>query len=149
MSDPAYTVRTRIQKPIGDVFQAIIDEHSICDYFTESTSGPLVPGETITWHWSEWGDYPVAVVRLVDDSLIQLQIDSLDWKKSNDQEPAWKVDIFLELEAINDATTRLSISERGWPESASGLKGSHDNCSGWTHMAMCLKAFLEHGIDLR
>ena len=43
----------------------------------------------------------------------------------------------------------LSISESGWKTDREGLKGSHDNCSGWTHMAMCLKAYLEHGLDLR
>ncbi len=46
-------------------------------------------------------------------------------------------------------STMLSISEQGWLTDEAGLKGSHDNCSGWTHMALCLKAFVEHGIDLR
>jgi hypothetical protein len=43
----------------------------------------------------------------------------------------------------------LSISEQGWKTDAPGIKGSLDNCGGWTHMAMCLKAYIEHGIDLR
>jgi len=50
---------------------------------------------------------------------------------------------------LEDGATMLSISEEGWKTDAEGLKGSHDNCGGWTHMVMCLKAYIEHGIDLR
>ena len=55
----------------------------------------------------------------------------------------------MEFEALDDNSTMLSISESGWKTNAEGLKGSHDNCGGWQHMAMCMKAYLEYGIDLR
>ena len=76
-----------------------------------------------------------------------MEIDTREWKKTEDR--AYKVDILFELEPLDDGSTMLSISERGWLTDESGLKGSHDNCSGWTHMAMCLKAFVEHGLDMR
>ena len=43
----------------------------------------------------------------------------------------------------------VRISESGWRETPAGLKASYDNCGGWMHMALCLKAYLEHGINLR
>jgi hypothetical protein len=43
----------------------------------------------------------------------------------------------------------LSISEQSWKTDVPGLKASHENCSGGTHMAMCLKGYIEHGLDLR
>jgi hypothetical protein len=55
----------------------------------------------------------------------------------------------MEFESIDGQSTMFSISESGWHRDDPGLKASHENCGGWQHMALCLKAFLEHGIDLR
>ena len=55
----------------------------------------------------------------------------------------------LQAADAGDGSTLLSISEAGWRTDKDGLRGSHDNCGGWTHIAMCMKAWLEHGIDLR
>jgi hypothetical protein len=43
----------------------------------------------------------------------------------------------------------VQISESGWRSDAEGLARSHDNAGGWMHMMCCLKAYLEHGINLR
>ena len=142
-----YTVQTKIQRPVADVFDAIVNENRICSFFTDKTSGPLIEGSRVIWHWNQWGDYPVSVRKIVTNQLIHLELDSNEWKKT--QGNGYKIDIFLEFESLDTHATMLSISEQGWLTDASGLKGSHDNCSGWTHMAMCLKAYVEHGIDLR
>lgn len=142
-----YTVRTKIERPVSVVFDAIIDPDSLCQYFTDQTSGALVEGQAITWTWNQWGDHPVVVKQVIKNQLIELEIDSDQWNKTVGD--PYKVAILLEFEAINDDSTMLSISESGWKTDGPGLKGSHDNCSGWTHMAMCLKAYVEHGIDMR
>ena len=147
MSERNYTVQTKIQQPVGKVFDAIVNQDTICKYFTDKTSGPLVEGQRITWTWNRWGDHPIVVKNIVENELIHLELDSREWKKTEDN--AYKVDVFLEMEPLDDSSTMLSISEQGWLTDKSGLKGSHDNCSGWTHMAMCLKAWIEHNIDLR
>ncbi len=147
MSDRNYTVQTKIQRPVNEVFDAIVNENTICKYFTEKTSGPLLEGQRIIWTWGTYGDFPVIVKKIAENELIHLELDSREWKKTEDK--AYKVDIFLEMEPLDQGSTMLSISEQGWLTDESGLKGSHDNCSGWTHMAMCLKAFVEHGIDMR
>jgi uncharacterized protein YndB with AHSA1/START domain len=143
----SYTVQTKIQRPVDTVFAAIINPDTMSKYFTDKTSGALVEGNTVTWSWHQWGDYPVKVKKVVQNQLIHLEIDSDHWKKT-DGDP-YKVDIFLEMEAIDENATMLTISEAGWKTDEHGLKGSHENCSGWTHMAMCLKAYLEHDIDMR
>lgn len=147
MSARNYTVQTKIQRPVTEVFDAIVNDSTICNYFTDKTSGPLLEGQRIIWTWDTWGDFAVIVKRIVENELIHLELDSQEWKKTEDR--AYKVEVFLEMEPLDDGSTMLSISEQGWLTDESGLKGSHDNCSGWTHMAMCLKAFVEHGIDLR
>jgi uncharacterized protein YndB with AHSA1/START domain len=101
----------------------------------------------VTWHWQNWGDYPVRVVRVDRPQRIEVELDSTAWKKTTGE--GYKVLVRMELEPIDAGSTLLKISEIGWPTDESGLKASHENCSGWTNMALCLKGYLEHGIHLR
>ena len=94
---------------------------------------------------ASWSD--VAVDKVIANELVQLTLDSKAWKKTADE--SYPVKVIFEFEALEDGNTMLSISEEGWKTDADGLKASHDNCGGWTHMATCLKAWIEHDIDLR
>lgn len=141
-----YTVRTKIKRPVADVFEAIVSSDKMKKYFLDGASSDLVEGREITWRWDHYGENPVTVRKIVQNELIELAIDSREWDKTKNE--AYEVRVIFEFEELEDGTM-LSISEAGWKTDADGLKGSHDNCGGWTHMAMCLKAYLEHGIDLR
>ena len=141
-----YTVQTRILRPVAEVFEAIVSGDTLKRYFVNGTSGDLVVGERVAWQWDDYGKNTVVVRKIVRNELIELALDSKEWKKTHSE--AYEVLVVFELEELEDGTM-LSISEQGWKTDADGLKGSHDNCGGWTHMAMCLKAHLEHGIDLR
>ena len=45
--------------------------------------------------------------------------------------------------------TMVEIAEEGWRETTTGLKASYGNCMGWAQMVAALKAWVEHGINLR
>ena len=141
-----YTVRTRIKKPVSEVFAAVIDSDRLCRYFTDKSSGPLAEGERIIWNWQDFGDHPVTVTKVVEEQLIELCLDAGDWNKDEESYP---VRVIFEFASLDNGDTMLSISEAGWRADAAGLKASYENCGGWQHMAMCLKAYLEYGIDLR
>ena len=147
MSERNYTVQTKIERPVAEVFDAIVNENKVTNFFTDKTSGPLKEGDTVVWTWERYGEFPVVVKRVSANELIHLELDSRQWKKTEDE--AYSVSVIMEFEALDDNAMMLSISEQGWKTDAAGLRGSHDNCSGWTHMAMCLKAWIEHGIDMR
>ena len=142
-----YTVNTQIARPVADVYDAIVSSNRLTRYFTNSSSGDLKEGESITWTWNDWGDFPVTVRKMVTNEMIVLALESKIWKKT--KEGSYEVLVIFEFEELEDGATMLSISEEGWKTDAEGLKGSHDNCGGWMHMLMCLKAYIEHGIDLR
>jgi uncharacterized protein YndB with AHSA1/START domain len=143
-----YTVQTRILKPVADVFDAIVSSDKLCHYFTDRTSGDLVEGQIVRWHWEHYEpEMPVIVQRIITNELIELTLDSAEWHKTADT--GYPVSVIFEFETLDANSTMLSISESGWKTDSDGLKASHDNCGGWTHMAMCLKAWIEHGIDLR
>ena len=142
-----YTVQTRIMRPVADVFDAVVSRNKMLKYFVDGASGDLVEGATVRWHWNHYGENPVVVKKVIENELIELSLDSREWDKTKNE--AYDVRVIFEFEQLEDGGTMLSISEDGWKTDAEGLKGSHDNCGGWTHMAMCLKAWIEHGIDLR
>jgi uncharacterized protein YndB with AHSA1/START domain len=141
-----YTVQTKIKRPVADVFDAVVSSERMKKYFIDGASSDLVEGEEVTWRWDHYGQNPVTVRKVVENKLIELALDSREWDKTKDE--AYEVLVIFEFEELDDGTM-LSISEQGWKTDADGLKGSHENCGGWTHMAMCLKAYIEHGIDLR
>ena len=143
-----YSVQTKILRPAQDVFNAIVKSNELCHYFTDRTSGDLEEDKVIQWHWKHYEpELPVSVNRIQPNTRIELTLDSKEWKKTIDD--SYPVKVIFELEELDDGNTMLIISEEGWRTDAEGLKASHDNCGGWTHMAMCLKGWLEHGIDLR
>lgn len=141
-----YTIQTKIDRPVVDVFDAVVSSERMKNYFVNGASSDLVEGETVTWRWDHYGELPVVVRKVVRNELIELALDSKKWDKTKDE--AYDVLVIFEFEEVDNGTM-LSISEQGWKTDADGLKGSHDNCGGWTHMAMCLKAYIEHDIDLR
>ncbi len=142
-----YTVNTKIEKPLPDVFQAVIKKELLTKYFADKCSDNLNEGQQIVWHWNEWGDYPVTVKKVIKNQLIELGLDAKAWKKTEAE--SYEITVLLKFEALNEQQTMVSISEQGWPQDQQGLTGSYENCGGWMHMLMCLKAYLEHGIDLR
>lgn len=143
-----YTVRTKILRPVADVFDAVVSRDKLCEYFTSQASGNFEQGAEIWWRWRDYDvELPVLVEKVRPNELIQLSIDSKAWKKT--QSESYPVKVIFEFEELDDGSTMLSISEEGWRNDAVGLKSSHENCGGWTHMATCLKAWIEHGIDLR
>ncbi len=142
-----YTVQTKIMRPVADVFDAVVSKDKMLKYFVDGASDDLKEGARITWHWNHYGENPIAVKKIIENRLIELTLDSREWDKTKNE--AYDVRVIFEFEELEEGGTLLSISEDGWKTDADGLKGSHDNCGGWTHMAMCLKAWIEHDIDLR
>ena len=147
MSTANYAVQTRICRSPAEVFDAIVQPQQLQEYFVDRAEGEWHEGQAVVWHWEQWGDYPVQVIALDRPRRIELEIDSTAWKKTTDA--GYPVRIVMELTELDDGGTMLQIRESGWQVDTSGLKASHENCSGWTHMAMCLKAYLEHGLDMR
>lgn len=143
-----YTVQTMILRPAAEVFEAIVSSDRLCSYFTDRTSGDLTEGAVVYWHWQHYHkELPVTVRKIVPGRLIELTLDSGEWEKTTEE--SYDVRVIFELEELEDGATMLSISESGWKTDADGLRGSHENCGGWSQMGICLKAWIEHGIDLR
>jgi uncharacterized protein YndB with AHSA1/START domain len=137
-----FQVQLKIQKPVAEVFDAVVNPKKLSGYFVQAASGPLVAGTTVKWKFAEVpGEHDVVVRQVSQDERIVFE-----WEASEGGYRTLVEMAFLSLDARN---TMVQISESGWRENAKGLESSYGNCGGWMHMAACLKAYLEHGINLR
>lgn len=147
--DFKFTVSGRIAKPVHEVFEAVADPKKLSGYFTTGgAKGRLETGAVVTWDFHDFpGAFPVNVVEVVPDSKIVLT-----WEAAPDGDDSGSYDttVTMVFEAIDgDTRTLVSITEEGWKETATGLKSSYGNCEGWTGMLAAMKAYVEHGINLR
>ena len=154
-----FTVQTRIQRPVADVFAAVHDPRQLSGYFTTGgSSGPLDPGKTVLWTFHDTGSQPVtvpvAVRRTVKDSRIEFSwaaSEGLHDPKTGAVPHPGGYDTLVEMtfEALGEGETLVKIVEGDWKDTEGGLQGSYGNCQGWMNMSCCLKAYLEYGINLR
>lgn len=136
-----FSVATRINKPIHEVFDAVINPKKIVGYFCNQADAPLVEGQTVHWTWTAKPvTHPVKVKQIVPNSKIVIE-----WPSSLSGTTVAE----MTFTTLDDGLTMVRVSESGWPETPEGLKASYQNCEGWQHMISCMKAYLQHGIDLR
>ncbi|MBC7899088.1 MAG: SRPBCC family protein [Saprospiraceae bacterium] len=137
-----FQVQTKIQKPVEEVFDAVYNPEKLSGYFTTGgASGPLDEGTTVTWKWADYPvESPVNVKKVVPNESIVLE-----WEGA--KELMTRVE--MTFEKTGPEETLVKVAESGWRETQADLDSSYSNCHGWTQMTCALKAFLEHGINLR
>lgn len=144
-----FKVSGRIAKPVDEVFEAVADPKKLSGYFTTGgAKGRLETGATVTWDFADFpGAFPVHVVEVEKNKKIVLQWDA---SESEDMASAnYKTTVTMEFEQLDDGRTLVSIAEEGWRENENALKASYGNCQGWSQMLCAMKAYVEHGINLR
>lgn len=139
-------VSGRISKPVGEVFEAVVDPKKLSGYFTTGgAKGRLETGATVTWDFADFpGAFPVQVVEVVPNRRIVLT-----WGAAGSGEDPYQTTATMEFEQLDDGRTLVTISETGWRESESVLRSIVGNTEGWTGMLIALKVYLEHGFNLR
>ena len=144
--DLAFQVSAHVSRTPREAFEGVADPEQLSRYFTTGGArGRIETGATVTWDFADFpGAFPVEIVEAEPARLIRLRWDS--------SEPGadYKTEVTIAFEAVDDgARTKVTISERGWPDTAAALKASYGNCMGWSQMLAALKAWLEHGLNLR
>jgi len=153
-----FRVAARIAKPVHEVFEAVADPQQLSHYFTTGgAQGRLETGATVTWDFHDYpGAFPVEVVKVVPEEKIVLK-----WAASEGEPPNlpdvdarergsdYQTTVTMNFQALDDGRTLVEIAEEGWRENEGALKASYGNCQGWSQMLCALKAWLEHGINLR
>ncbi len=151
-----FRVAARIAKPVHQVFEAVADPQQLSEYFTTGgAKGRLETGATVTWDFHDYpGAFPVEVVEVVPDKRIVLKWDANEGEAPNleggeGKAADYKTKVTMTFEGLDDGRTLVEIAEEGWRETDGALKASYGNCQGWAQMLCALKAWIEHGINLR
>jgi uncharacterized protein YndB with AHSA1/START domain len=142
-----FSVSGRIARPVHEVFEAVADPKELSHYFTTGgAKGRLETGATVYWDFHDFpGAFPVEVAEVEPDRKIVLR-----WRASEGGEPAdYQTTVTLTFEALEADRTLVTITEEGWRDTPGGLRASYGNCEGWTGMLCAMKAWLEHGFNLR
>jgi uncharacterized protein YndB with AHSA1/START domain len=130
----------QIQKPINEVFEAIINPEKMSNYFISQSTGIMEEGKNLIWKFPEFDfECPVKVQKIEKDKYI-----SFYWENSG-------VDLLVEitLSEKENNSTLVSISEKSMENNEAGLKWLSGNSFGWSNFLSCLKAYLEYNINLR
>jgi len=154
--DLKFKVMIIVGKPVGEVFEAVADPKQLSSYFTTGgASGRLEAGQTVTWDFHDFpGAFPVEVDEVVPNERIVLRWDAAEGEQVADGQieikPAgYKTTVTMTFTPTEDGRTLVEIEEKGWRDSEAGLQASYGNCMGWSQMLAALKAWVEHGINLR
>ena len=130
----------QIQKPINEVFDAIILPEKMSNYFISQSSGIMESGKNLIWKFPEFDfECPVKVEKVETNQYI-----SFYWENSGQ-------DLLVEitLSEKENNSTLVSISEKSMENNEAGLKWLSGNSFGWSNFLTCLKAYLEYNINLR
>lgn len=127
----------QIQKPVSEVFEAIVNPDYMTKYFISESSGRMETGKELTWEFGDFpGKFPVKVIEVHPNSFI-----SFVW----DEETIVKIT----LESQPDNSTVVKITEGEKELNEENLKWLIGNSFGWGNFLDCMKAYLEYGINLR
>lgn len=149
--NPTYAVYTHIDRPVSEVFQAIVQRETFTKVFAEYSSGDLIQGSTVQWGMGQ-DTCSVQVKQVLDDQRIELTFKPNEFAipqlREGDKRDYEATLVFL-FEPADGGGTMVTLCEYGWQQDGRSILQSYGHCSGWQNMLDCLKALLVYGIDLR
>ncbi len=143
----SFTVSARVSRPREEVYEAVADPAQLSRYFTTGGArGRLEPGAEVSWDFHDFpGAFPVMVLEAEPPRRIVIE-----WGGTNTTDLSGRTRTTFEFEPLDGNTrTLVTVTESSWLPSEAGAKSAFGNCEGWTGMLAALKAWLEHGINLR
>ena len=130
----------QIQKPVHEVFEAIVDPAKMSNYFISKGSGRMEQDKKLAWQFPEFDmEVPVCVGKIEKDKYISYYWDSGKGKE-----------LLVEMTLTpKDNDTLVTITEKAMDNDEAGIEWLKRNTEGWANFLACLKAWLEYGINLR
>ena len=142
MKNDLFEIQTalQIQKPISEVYNAIVNPEAMVQYFISESTGPMEQDKQVVWKFPEFDEVAPIHVGIVKPN----RYISFTWTINDRQH---QVEMLL-TETENNSTL-VQIKERGGSNNEEGIIWLKQNTEGWANFLACLKAWLEYGIHLR
>ncbi|MFD1206600.1 MULTISPECIES: SRPBCC family protein [Sporosarcina] len=132
--DTRIKTKMKINKPVAEVFEAIVSPEQIGGYWFSESTGRLEEGKNVTLKYEEYnaeGEMNVLHVEQ-DKELI------FSWGETQ---------VSIMFHATNEDSTMIEVTETGLssddPDVINKMMGQKE---GWVYMLTCLKGYLENGI---
>lgn len=147
LTELSFTVTGRISRPVTEAYEAVADPDRLSQYFTTGGAvGRLETGVEARWDFADFpGAFSVEIVEAVAPQRIVLRWDG----ESVADETGTTTVTFTFAPLDGDTRTLVSITESSWQPTREGAQNAFGNCMGWTGMLAAMKAWVEHGINLR
>ena len=131
----------QINKPQNEIFDAIVGPEKMSGYFISESTGTMEEGRILQWKFPEFAEeVPVTVVEVTKNEYV-----SFTWEGAK----AEKLLVEITLVEVPESSTLVKITEGEMRNNKKGVKWLAQNTEGWANFLACLKAYLEHGINLR
>ncbi len=143
----SFTVSAHIARRCEEVYEAVADPEQLSKYFTTGGArGRVEKGAVVSWDFHDFpGAFPVTILEADPPHRIVIE-----WDGTATVGDTGRTTTTFEFESVHDgARTLVTITESSWLPTSEGAENAFRNCAGWTGMALALKAWLEHGINLR
>jgi uncharacterized protein YndB with AHSA1/START domain len=135
---PVAKSETTIRKPVGEVFNAIVDPAVTTKFWFTKSSGRLEAGKRVRWDWEMYGvGTDVDVKETVPNKRILIEWDSY----------IGRTPVEWEFVARPDNTTKVTVTNWGF-QGEDVAAQAIESTQGFTFMLSGLKALLEHNITL-
>lgn len=136
-------IKTALQigRPKNDIFEAIVDPEKMSGYFISRSSGRMEEGKTLEWAFAEFPDsFPVKVTKTEPAKSV-----FFEWEGPEGR----TLEVKITLEEAGHSQTLVKIAEGSMEANETGIRWLAQNTEGWANFLACLKAYMEHGINLR
>lgn len=147
LTELSFTVSGRVARPAAEVYEAVADPAQLSHYFTTGGArGRLEAGADVSWDFADFpGRFRVTVVEAEAPRRLVIE-----WAGSEAMAESGRTRTAFEFSPVDGgARTLVTITESSWRATEAGAKSAFGNCEGWTGMLVALKAWVEHGINLR
>lgn len=134
-------VRERILKPVNEVFAALVDPPKMSQYFISGASGPMKTGTRVEWEFAEVGaKVAIDVLEVEENRRIVYE-----WAPGGTGSSLTTI----QVKEDGPGTTVVTVNEAKFPLDHEGVNRAMGQTAGWTYTLVCLKAYLQFGINLR
>lgn len=141
-NQPIVTAGLLIRKPAAEVFEAFVDPEIITKFWFSRSTGRLVAGQRVVWHWDIYN--VAAQVQVME--IEQHRKILLDWWSGTETPTSveWTFD------ARTADSTYVTINNTGFSgDGDTVVSAALDAKGGFTLVLAAAKAYLEYGIQLR
>lgn len=141
MSQLQIKTAIQINRQRKDVFEAIVDPQKMSNYFIAEGSGRMEEGKALEWRFSEFEEtVPITVMKIKPGEYV-----SFEWEGAKGK----KLLVEMNLLEVQDRQTVVKVIEGEMEQDEAGITWYGGNTEGWANFLASLKAYMEHGINLR